>query len=163
MKHPNPSSSEKRRPYNKHLICLYILFRFWRYHIECPQLLTIKTWLRLTLSFVHPSPPSCSELYKERPSCWQCGYILRAQCFLVSLQCPLVHLLGLSHLALISIETWVVTGAECGLWFSYWLFGISDGMSEPLWVHPHLNHLLSVNAAVYISVPKVAGTSARYA
>ncbi len=36
-------------------------------------------------------------------------------CFLLCLQCPLVHLLGLSQLALISIEkAQVVDGAECG-------------------------------------------------
>ena len=34
----------------------------------------------------------------------ECGCMLRAPCFLLSLQCPLVYLLGLSHLALISIE-----------------------------------------------------------
>ena len=41
--------------------------------------------------------------------------MLRAPCFLVSLQYPLIHLLGLSHLALISIEkAQVVDGVECG-------------------------------------------------
>ena len=34
----------------------------------------------------------------------ECGRMLRALYFLVSLECPLVYLLGLSHLALISIE-----------------------------------------------------------
>ena len=41
--------------------------------------------------------------------------MLRAPCFLVSLQCPLIHLLGLSYLALISIqEAQVVDDIECG-------------------------------------------------
>ena len=41
--------------------------------------------------------------------------MFRTPYFLVSLQCPLVHLLRLSHLALISIEVaQVVDGVECG-------------------------------------------------
>ena len=69
----------------------------------------------------------------------------KALCFLLSFQCPLVHLLGLSHLALTLIEiAQVVDGVECGCMLRTPCFLVS--------LQSALVHLLRLSHLTLISI-----------